>query len=81
MDDANGQNNTDALPKSCCVRFLLKCPKWRPRLLITHGLSEETNNDKQQAASGERFYTNRQVEAESEALQGGGLGGSRDINI
>ena len=81
MDGSNGRNDNDALADnvswSCFVYLLLKCPKWRPRLLITHRLSEETNNKWHPESNS--IQTGRQ--AESEALQGGGLGGSRDINI
>lgn len=57
--------------KSRSVYFLLKCPKWKPGLPITHRLSEETNNKWHP----ESVSVQTGSAAESSALQGRGFRG------
>lgn len=72
---SHGCNNTESAGrqtlKSRSVYFLLKCPKWKPGLPITHRLSEETNNKWHP----ESVSVQAGSAAESRALQGGGVRG------
>lgn len=63
--------------KSRSVYFLLKCPKWKPGLPITHRLSEETNNKWHPESVS--VQTGRRLRAA--LCRDEVSGGSRDINI